>query len=61
MVADSFSITQLSPEEMNKIAFAFNNATTAQQEGITVGGTKYFFNKIDELDNIPVLHCAKVQ
>lgn len=45
---------------MNAIAYAFNNAQTAQEKGITVGGAKYFFSKIGELDNIPVLHCAKV-
>ncbi|EEA19857.1 profilin, required for normal timing of actin polymerization in response to thermal stress [Talaromyces marneffei ATCC 18224] len=53
------SETQLSPEEMNKIAFAFNDSSNAEKEGITVEGRKYFFSKIDELDNIPVLHCAK--
>ncbi|GAM42135.1 hypothetical protein TCE0_043f15829 [Talaromyces pinophilus] len=53
------SETQLSPEEMNKIAFAFNDSSNAEKEGITVEGRKYFFSKIDDLDNIPVLHCAK--
>lgn len=45
---------------MNAIAFAFNNAASAQENGIRVGGTKYVFNKIEDLANIPVLHCAKV-
>lgn len=51
---------QISPQEMNAIAFAFNNAESAQANGIYVGGTKYIFNKINEVENIPVLHCAKV-
>ncbi|KAL1962467.1 hypothetical protein VTN77DRAFT_9668 [Rasamsonia byssochlamydoides] len=50
---------ELTPEERNAIAFAFNNAASAQEKGITVDGNKYFFNKISDLDNIPVLHCAK--
>ncbi|KAL2001021.1 hypothetical protein VTN02DRAFT_2334 [Thermoascus thermophilus] len=50
---------QISPQEMNAIAFAFNNAASAQENGIRVGGTKYVFNKIEDLANIPVLHCAK--
>jgi hypothetical protein len=45
---------------MNKIAYAFNDSSNAEKEGITVEGRKYFFSKIDDLDNIPVLHCAKV-
>lgn len=50
---------QISPQEMNAIAFAFNNAQSAQENGIRVGGTKYVFNKIEDLGNVPVLHCAK--
>ncbi|KAL2005146.1 hypothetical protein VTN00DRAFT_2996 [Thermoascus crustaceus] len=50
---------EISPQEMNAIAFAFNNAESAQANGIYVGGTKYIFNKINEVENIPVLHCAK--
>jgi len=45
---------------MNAIAFAFNDASSAQSNGIHVGGTKYFFNKIEDIQNVPVLHCAKV-
>lgn len=45
---------------MNSIAFAFNNAESAQSNGIYVGGTKYVFNKIEDIQNVPVLHCAKV-
>jgi profilin len=52
---------QLSAAEMSQIASAFNNPASAQEKGITVGGNKYFFNKIDDLENIPVLHCAKVR
>lgn len=50
---------ELSPQEMNAIAFAFNDASSAQSNGIHVGGTKYFFNKIEDIQNVPVLHCAK--
>ncbi|EED14281.1 hypothetical protein TSTA_104950 [Talaromyces stipitatus ATCC 10500] len=53
------SDVELTPEEMNKIAFAFNDPTAAQESGITVGGKKYFFGWIDEpADKIPVLFCA---
>lgn len=46
---------------MNKIAVAFNDPTSAQTSGITVGGKKYFFGWIDEpADKIPVLFCAQV-
>lgn len=46
---------------MNEIAFAFNDATSAQEKGIKVEGKKYFFNKIEDVNNIPVLHCAMVR
>lgn len=59
-VADIATRMQISPQEMNAIAFAFNNAQSAQENGIRVGGTKYVFNKIEDLGNVPVLHCAKV-
>lgn len=45
---------------MNAIAFAFNNAASAQENGIRAGGKKYVFSKIADLSNVPVLHCAKV-
>jgi hypothetical protein len=46
---------------MNAIAFAFNDATSAQNHGITVEDKKYFFNKIEDVENIPILHCAMVR
>jgi len=49
----------LSSQEIAGITGAFNDASSAQQNGIHVGGTKYYFSKIEEVDKVPILHCAK--
>jgi hypothetical protein len=46
---------------MNGFAVAFNNASSAQEHGLYVGGTKYILNKIDDIENVPIMHCAKVR
>lgn len=50
----------MSPQEMNSMAVAFNDASTAQEKGILVEGEKYVLTTILDIENIPVMHCPKV-
>ncbi|QKX60227.1 uncharacterized protein TRUGW13939_07370 [Talaromyces rugulosus] len=53
------SEVEMTPQEMNSLAFAFNDASTAQKEGILVEGEKYILTTILDIDNIPIMHCPK--
>ncbi|CRG88617.1 hypothetical protein PISL3812_05648 [Talaromyces islandicus] len=53
------SEVEMTPEEMNNLAFAFNDATAAQTDGILVEGEKYVFTTVLDIENIPVMHCPK--
>ncbi|KAN0068682.1 Profilin [Elaphomyces granulatus] len=49
----------LSPQEMAGITGAFKDPSSAQANGIHVGGIKYIYNKTEEVDKVPILHAAK--
>lgn len=50
------SSIQLTPDQMKKIAQVFNDPTEAQGNGLHFESQKYIFNKIDDIENIPVMH-----
>jgi hypothetical protein len=45
---------------MAGITGAFTDPSSAQANGIHVGGIKYIYNKTEEVDKVPILHAAKV-
>ncbi|PCG97350.1 Profilin/allergen [Penicillium occitanis (nom. inval.)] len=46
---------ELTPEQMNAIAFTFNDPSNAQTHGLHFGSKRYVFNKIEDLQGIPVM------
>lgn len=58
---------QISPDEMKTFASAFSDKSKAEESGVSFGGSKYFFTKLEDLTHeslpertIPTLHVAKV-
>ncbi|GAD92851.1 ankyrin repeat and socs box protein, putative [Paecilomyces variotii No. 5] len=57
---------QISPDEMKTFASAFSDKSKAEESGVSFGGAKYFFTKLEDLTHeslpertIPTLHVAK--
>ncbi|KAJ9245044.1 hypothetical protein DTO271D3_5370 [Paecilomyces variotii] len=57
---------QISPDEMKTFASAFSDKSKAEESGVSFGGSKYFFTKLEDLTHeslpertIPTLHVAK--
>jgi hypothetical protein len=46
---------------MNAIAFTFNDPSNAQAHGLHFGSKRYVFNKIEELQGIPVMLSKSVR
>ncbi|OKL62121.1 hypothetical protein UA08_02187 [Talaromyces atroroseus] len=50
------SSIQLSADQMKKIALVFSDPSDAQGNGLHFESKRYVFNKIEDIENIPVMH-----
>lgn len=59
-IANILSDDQLSPDQMKKIALVFSDPSDAQGNGLHFESKRYVFNKIEDIENIPVMHSKSV-